>query len=104
MPRSEIVPAAELTARSAAPAAVPFAAGLDSLNAVGQLDQLPLTTTSRRAVIRAYTEVYVVRHGDTLVSIAERQRIHGGWRALYRLNRNKLTNPHRIYPGQRLTL
>ncbi|WP_344302100.1 transglycosylase family protein [Paractinoplanes deccanensis] len=47
---------------------------------------------------------YVVRPGDTLASIAAKTEIKGGWRALYRLNRAALSNPHRIYPGQPLAL
>src|SRR5689334_1235277 len=45
---------------------------------------------------------YVVRAGDTLGSIAERTDVTGGWRALYRLNSDVLSSPHRIFPGQRL--
>jgi nucleoid-associated protein YgaU len=52
-------------------------------------------TTSRR---------YIVRSGDTLASIAAKTGVKGGWRALYRLNRAVLSNPHRIYPGQPLSL
>ncbi|WP_284044933.1 transglycosylase family protein [Paractinoplanes maris] len=47
---------------------------------------------------------YVVRLGDTLELIADRTNIAGGWRALYRINRNVISSPHRIYPGQRLNL
>ncbi|MFF5080357.1 transglycosylase family protein [Actinoplanes sp. NPDC000266] len=47
---------------------------------------------------------YVVRPGDTLASIAAKANVEGGWRALYRLNRAALNNPHRIFPGQPLAL
>lgn len=76
--------------------------------------------TERRATAAATTErvrrhahskparrsaaVYVVRGGDTLARIAERRHVRGGWRALYRLNVGNISDPHRIYPGQRISL
>jgi nucleoid-associated protein YgaU len=48
--------------------------------------------------------VYIVRPGDTLALIARKNRLEGGWRALHRLNRSTVTNPHRIFIGQRLAL
>nr|WP_245674149.1 LysM peptidoglycan-binding domain-containing protein [Actinoplanes rectilineatus] len=48
--------------------------------------------------------VHVVRHGDTLTSIAAQHDITGGWRHLYRLNDELLRSPHLLYPGQRITL
>ncbi|MBU2668537.1 LysM peptidoglycan-binding domain-containing protein [Actinoplanes bogorensis] len=48
--------------------------------------------------------VYTVRPGETLALIAERISFPGGWRALYRLNQATLSSPHRIYPGQPLSL
>jgi nucleoid-associated protein YgaU len=79
--------------------------------------QKPVTTTeklrrhTRTHVIprkpvqhRPSGTVYVVRSGDTLAWIAEKRRVDGGWQAIYRLNRTTIHNPHRIYPGQRITL
>lgn len=46
---------------------------------------------------------YVVRSGDTLGRIAARYDVDGGWRALYKRNRQVVgANPNMIYPGQRL--
>jgi nucleoid-associated protein YgaU len=45
---------------------------------------------------------YVVRSGDTLAAIAMRNSVRGGWQALYRLNRDTVSNPDRIFTGQRL--
>lgn len=45
---------------------------------------------------------YTVNSGDTLSSIA----LHFGttWQAIYDANRDKLSNPNRIFPGQVLTI
>jgi resuscitation-promoting factor RpfA len=74
----------------------------------------PVTTTERlrrtHVIPRKPTQnrpsgtVYVVRSGDTLAWIAEKRRVAGGWQAIYRLNRATLHSPHRIFPGQRITL
>jgi Transglycosylase-like domain/LysM domain len=57
--------------------------------------------TSKRAT-RGY---HVVKAGDTLVSIASRHDVRGGWRALYRTNRTLIgSNPDLIYPGMHLHL
>lgn len=53
---------------------------------------------------RSAKRTYIVRAGDTLATIAQRTNFPGGWRALHRLNRDSLPSPHRIYPGQPLTL
>jgi nucleoid-associated protein YgaU len=47
--------------------------------------------------------VYTIRRGDTLWEIAERY-FGGGWHyvTIYRDNRKHITNPHRIYPQQKL--
>lgn len=48
----------------------------------------------------ANSHVYVVKSGDTLYDISRKHGIT--WQQLGQLN--KLTNPHRIYPGQKLSL
>ena len=48
--------------------------------------------------------VATVRAGDTLGRIAARERVPGGWEALYHANRNRVANPNLIYPGQELKL
>src|SRR5581483_10222551 len=48
---------------------------------------------------------YVVRSGDTLVSIAKRHHVHGGWRALYDANRHAIgSNPDVIHVGMHLRI
>ena len=48
---------------------------------------------------------YTVKAGDTLVSIANRFDLDGGWKALYEKNLWILGgNPNDLRPGQRLAL
>lgn len=42
--------------------------------------------------------------GDNLSILAEKYGIKGGWRTLYNLNRNSVSDPNLIYPGQVLRL
>ena len=45
-----------------------------------------------------------VRSGDTLGKIAKRYRVKGGWKAIYRLNKGRLSSPHNISIGQVLRI
>jgi nucleoid-associated protein YgaU len=48
---------------------------------------------------------YTVKPGDTLVDIASRFGLEGGWKALYEKNLWVLGgNPNDLLPGQRLAL
>ncbi|HKC28652.1 MAG TPA: transglycosylase family protein [Jatrophihabitans sp.] len=47
---------------------------------------------------------YRVRRGDTLSSIARIHHVAGGWRALFRANRDRLWNPNVVRAGQVLVL
>ncbi|MFI6469733.1 transglycosylase family protein [Streptomyces sp. NPDC050516] len=50
-------------------------------------------------------ESYTVVHGDSLSTIAERERVQGGWPKLYADNRTVVgADPDLIRPGQHLTL
>ncbi len=65
-------------------------------------------SSTRSAPTRASRAVsgsaYVVRPGDTLSRIAARYGVRGGWQAIYRANTSRISNPNRIYVGQRLVL
>ncbi|MEU4428765.1 transglycosylase family protein [Actinoplanes sp. NPDC024001] len=49
-------------------------------------------------------KTYVIRSGDTLASIAKKFKVKGGWRTLYKLNKERLDSPSLIFPGQRIRL
>lgn len=49
-------------------------------------------------------EVYTVQSGDTLNKIATKQGVDGGWRALYEMNTDQVSDPALIFPGQQLAL
>jgi resuscitation-promoting factor RpfA len=52
-----------------------------------------------KAKSTAIKRVKVIR-GDTVVKIAKRYHVKGGWRGLWNLNKKTLKNPNRIYVGQ----
>jgi nucleoid-associated protein YgaU len=47
---------------------------------------------------------YKVKAGDWLSKIAGAHHTPGGWRTLYRLNRDVISDPDLIYPGQKIRL
>jgi nucleoid-associated protein YgaU len=47
---------------------------------------------------------YKVAKGETLSSIAEKQKVKGGWEKLFQLNKDIVENADLIYPGQQLHL
>ena len=58
----------------------------------------------KKSVVRSTGKSYVVHSGDTLASIAKKFKVKGGWRALYKLNDDRLKSPSLIFPGQRIRL
>ena len=57
----------------------------------------------KAAAVRTSGQV-VVRRGDTLSSIAARNGVKGGWKALYAANRSVIANPNLIRVGWTLKL
>lgn len=49
-------------------------------------------------------KTYTVAPGDSLFAIAQNHSVVGGWQALFNLNKDKISNPDQIYPGQVLKL
>jgi LysM repeat protein len=67
----------------------------------------PATTApkvTRATTAKATGKNYVVRSGDTLSTIASKNKVKGGWHTLYQLNQSKINNPNLIFPGQLIAL
>ncbi len=66
------------------------------------------TVTPKRATSVKATEStgkrYVVKPGDTLSEIAAAKGTDGGWRTLWNLNKDKVSNPNLIFVGQTINL
>jgi LysM repeat protein len=61
------------------------------------------TALSSTTAPASWTQVYVVRAGDTLSEIAQTKGISGGWRTLYAANRGVIgADPDLVYPAQQL--
>jgi nucleoid-associated protein YgaU len=67
----------------------------------------PVVKKAKPAVKKApagtVKRIKVIR-GDTLVKIAKRYQVKGGWRGLWQLNKKTVKNPNRIYVGQVLRI
>ena len=69
----------------------------------------PKATTTRTAPVRVVSAsnpagTYTVQPGDTLSTIAAAHGVEGGWRELWAANRQYVSNPDLIFPGQQLAL
>ncbi|MDH6226573.1 MULTISPECIES: transglycosylase family protein [Streptomyces] len=62
-----------------------------------------VTTPTGEKVLKGDGEYKVVK-GDSLSLIAEEHDIKGGWKKLYKLNKDVVEDPRLIYPGQMLHL
>ncbi|MER5573146.1 transglycosylase family protein [Streptomyces massasporeus] len=62
-----------------------------------------VTTPTGKKVKKGDGEYKVVK-GDTLSSIAEDEKVKGGWEKLFKLNKDIVTDANLIYPGQQLHL
>lgn len=62
------------------------------------------TKASSSGTSAAESGDYTVQGGDTLSSIAIAQNVAGGWAALQEANRDVVTDPNMIFPGQKLDL
>lgn len=62
------------------------------------------TTATKKYAVSKSTRTVTVKRGDTLSKLANRYGVTGGWRGMYSLNRNKVSNPNLIYVGQSLTI
>lgn len=75
-------------------------------SAAPALKAAPAPSQPRSAPRKAAAEsagTHRVEPGDTLYALAQRYGV-GHWREIYNLNRDRIDNPHWIYPGQMLRL
>jgi LysM repeat protein len=72
-----------------------------TLRAAAPAAPKPRAVAPKPAAVAPALGDYVVQRGDTLSSIASRQHVAGGYRALLAKNA-ALANPNRIFPGQHL--
>ncbi|NYV74960.1 M23 family metallopeptidase [Streptomyces sp. UH6] len=57
------------------------------------------------AAKKAASETYKVKKGDSLAKIADKKKVAGGWKKLYKINRDVVgDNPRLIKPGTKLDL
>ena len=61
-------------------------------------------TYAKPAATAAKGARITVRSGDTLGKIAARHHVAGGWKALWRANAGRVSNPNLIFVGQALRL
>ncbi len=92
------------TAPSAPVAAPP---GVEELPFEEDWEEEPLVEEVARpsAVPEKPATTYTVRKGDTLEKIAD--KVYGDskkWRRIFEANRDRLSGPNRIYPGQKLAI
>lgn len=89
-----------LVGAAGAHAATPAAA---VSSALGKTATVPAQAGS--ATDKAATKAYVVKAGDWLARIADRQHVDGGWKKLYSDNRQAIGgDPALIRPGLKLTI
>lgn len=66
---------------------------------------VPAVTGEKMRDIEAHSDIYVVKHGDTLSRIArEKYGDSKKWTDIFALNKDRISNPNRIYTGQVLKL
>jgi nucleoid-associated protein YgaU len=62
-------------------------------------------STTRSATPADSARTYTVQAGDSLSKIAKREYGDASkWKAIYEANRDKISNPDLIHPGQALTI
>ncbi|MER7998022.1 transglycosylase family protein [Streptomyces sp. NPDC095613] len=59
---------------------------------------------SRPATIKKGDGEYKVKSGDTLSKIADAKKVKGGWKKVFDLNKDVISDADVIYPGQQLHL
>lgn len=84
--------------------ATAYTPGASTSSSAAAASQTTSRSSSRTATPATGSKFYTVKRGDTLGRIAARQGIAGGWQALWSMNRDTISNPHRIQVGQRIAV
>ncbi|MEU2162999.1 transglycosylase family protein [Streptomyces chengbuensis] len=88
----------------AAPAA-PKAAEPKAKPAAPKRAEAPTSRSERAAApVKKGDGEYTVKAGDTLSRIAEAEKVKGGWKKLFELNKDVVDDANVIHPGQKLHL
>ncbi|MEU2109122.1 transglycosylase family protein [Streptomyces sp. NPDC087659] len=88
----------------AAPAA-PKAAEPKAKPAAPKRAEAPTSRSERAAApVKKGDGEYTVKAGDTLSRIAEAEKVKGGWKKLFELNKDIVDDANVIHPGQKLHL
>ncbi|MDI9886911.1 transglycosylase family protein [Streptomyces sp. HNM0645] len=88
----------------AAPAA-PKAAEPKAEPAAPQRAEVPTSRSERAAApVKKGDGEYTVKAGDTLSGIADAEKVKGGWKKLFELNKDIVEDANVIHPGQKLHL
>lgn len=62
------------------------------------------TVAAKSSSSKSSAKYVTVRSGDTLSKLASRYDVKGGWKALWKINKSKLKNPHYLRIGQRIKI
>ncbi|MFD9978272.1 transglycosylase family protein [Streptomyces sp. NPDC059017] len=88
----------------AAPAA-PKAAEPKARPSASKRAEAPTSRSERAAApVKKGDGEYTVKAGDTLSRIAEAEKVKGGWKKLFELNKDIVADANVIHPGQQLHL
>lgn len=92
--------------RNATPASNPGAtAAKKSSSAASSKSAVSKAKSAVKKSTKKSSATYItVRSGDTLAKLARRHQIKGGWKALWKLNKSRLKNPHVLRIGQRIKI
>ncbi|MEU0395071.1 transglycosylase family protein [Streptomyces sp. NPDC006208] len=85
----------------------PYAGGAEAAKPAPKRAEAPVTRSERPAAPAkkaAKKAEYKVKAGDTLSSIAKTEKVKGGWKKLYDLNKDVIKDVNVINPGQLLRL
>lgn len=90
-------------APQAAPEQAPQAAPKER-SAPRAAEEQPASRGETRGPVKKGDGEYKVKPGDTLSKIAETKKVEGGWKKLFKLNKDIVENADEIFPGQQLHL